>query len=52
MEGGEWEVQITETVTTIDDEWERVVVTDSTDTSVENQRFGRVRVELQEIITY
>lgn len=52
MEGGEWEVQITETVTTIDDEWERVVVTDSTDTSVENQRFARVRVELQEIITY
>ena len=50
--GGEWEVQTVETVTSIDADWERVVVTDSTNSSIENQRFGRVRVEIQEIISY
>lgn len=49
---GQWEVQTAETVTSIDANWERVVVTDSTDLSIENQRFGRVRVEVQEIISY
>ena len=49
---GQWEVQTSETVTSIDANWERVVVTDSTDSSIENQRFGRVRVEVQEIISY
>ena len=49
---GEWEVQTAEIVTSIDADWERVVVTDSTDSLIENQRFGRVRVEIQEIITY
>ena len=50
--GGEWEVQTVETVNSIDADWERVVVTDPSDSSFEKQRFGRVRVEIQEIISY
>ncbi len=50
--GGEWEVQTDQTVSSIDANWERVVVTDSTNSSIENQRFGRVRVKVQEIISY
>ncbi len=50
--GAEWTVQTAEIVTSIDADWERVVVTDSTDSSIENQRFGRVRVEMQEKISY
>ena len=49
---GEWEVQATEIVTSIDEEWERVVVSDLLDTSTANQRFGRVRVEMKEKISY
>ena len=49
---GEWEAQTAETVTSIDEEWERVVVSDLVDTSASNQRFGRVRVDVQEIIAY
>ena len=52
LTSGEWEVQTAETVTSIDADWERVVVTDSTDSLIENQRFGRVRVEKQEKIIY
>ena len=48
----EWEIQTAEIVTPIDEVWERVIVTDSTDTSSANQRFGRIRVEVQEIISY
>ncbi|MGB0743371.1 MAG: choice-of-anchor M domain-containing protein [Opitutales bacterium] len=49
---GEWTVQTAETVTSIDDTWERVIVDDSVDTSVSNQRFGRVRIEVQDSIIY
>ena len=50
--GAEWEVQTAETVTSIDADWERVVVSDLLDSSSSNTRFGRVRVEVQEIISY
>ena len=52
LAGGEWEVQTAETVTSIDGDWERVVVSDLVDTSVSSQRFGRVRLDVQEIISY
>ena len=53
LTSGEWDAPLSaETVTSIDAEWERVVVSDSTNSSIENQRFGRVRVEVQEIISY
>lgn len=52
LPSGGWEVQTAETVTSIDEEWERVVVSDLVDTSASNQRFGRVRVDIQEIIAY
>ena len=53
LTSGEWDASLSaETVTSIDAEWERVVVSDPTNSSIENQRFGRVRVEVQEIISY
>ena len=52
LTGGEWEVQTAETVTSIDGDWERVVVSDLVDTSSSSQRFGRVRLDVQEIISY
>ena len=49
----EWNAPLTaEIVTSIDAEWERVVVSDLLDSSTSNTRFGRVRVEVQEIISY
>ena len=49
----EWDAPLSaEVVTSIDAEWERVVVRDLLDTSSSNTRFGRVRVEVQEIISY
>ena len=53
LSSGEWDAPLTaEIVTPIDAEWERVVVSDLLDTSTSNTRFGRVRVEVQEIISY
>jgi hypothetical protein len=52
LAGGEWEVQTAETVTSIDGEWERVIVSDLVGTSTYNKRFGRIRIEVQEIISY
>jgi hypothetical protein len=51
LTSGEWDAPLTaEVVTSIDAEWERVVVSDLLDASTSNTRFGRVRVEVQEII--
>ena len=53
LTSGEWDAPLTaEVVTSIDAEWERVVVSDFLDTSTSISRFGRVRVEVQEIISY
>ena len=52
LAGGEWEVQTAETVTSIDGDWERVLVSDLVDTSTSSQRFGRVRLDVQETISY
>ena len=52
LTGAEWEVQTAETVTSIDADWERVVVSDLVGTSTSNKRFGRIRVEVQETISY
>ena len=53
LTSGEWDAPLTaEVVTSIDAEWERVVVSDLLDSSSSNTRFGRVRVEVQEIISY
>ena len=52
LAGGEWEVQTAKTVTSIDGDWERVVVSDLIDTSTSSQRFGRVRLDVQETISY
>lgn len=49
---GQWTVQASETVTSINDTWERVVVVDAVDTSDVDQRFARVRVEMQSAISY
>jgi len=49
---GDWDVQSSETVTSIDDTWERVVVKDPVSTDTAGQRFARVRVEVQETISY
>ncbi len=52
LTGAEWEVQTAETVTSIDADWERVIVSDTVGTSTSDKRFGRVRVEVQETISY
>lgn len=49
---GVWAVQPAETVTSINDTWERVIVDDAVNTSVADQRFGRIRVEMQATILY
>ena len=52
MVGAEWEVQTAESVASIDADWERVIVSDLVGTSISNKRFGRIRVEVQEKISY
>ena len=52
MVGAEWEVQTAESVASIDADWERVIVSDLAGTSISNKRFGRIRVEVQEKISY
>ncbi|NBB80562.1 MAG: hypothetical protein GVY36_14150 [Verrucomicrobia bacterium] len=47
-----WVVQTAETVTSIDDTWEHVVVDDTVSTAVADRRFGRVRIEMQDTISY
>lgn len=47
-----WIEQTIESVTSIDDDWERVTVSDTLDTSSAKKRFARVRVELQDTISY
>lgn len=52
LDAGDWSAGGAELVTSIDAEWERVVVNDTVNTSGPSSRFGRVRIEMQETITY
>lgn len=47
-----WTTMTGEQVTSIDQTWERVIVTDPVSVESESRRFGRVRVEVQSSIPY
>lgn len=49
---GQWDSSVGEQVSSINATWERVIVKDSVNTSASGARFARVRVEMQDTISY